>query len=101
MHAMGLACSASFYGYLFCFCTHLIINRTLIIIRVFIKRKILSIEPVLSTHTRIHTEAPAHTSILNTKLNVHSLKRAANGDKMDEDSSTEQKTWQVYSFGKS
>ena len=31
---------------------------------------------------------------------THNLKRAANRDWADEDSSTEQKTWPVYSFGK-
>ena len=70
---MGLACSAFFYGYLFCFCTHLIINRTLIliIIKMFLKRKILSIEPILSAHTRIHTKAPAHTSILTLQSYIY------------------------------
>ena len=56
----------------------------------------MSIETILSTYTRehmhTHTEARTHThthtSIPTTKLN---------GD-LDEDSSTEQKTWQVYSF---
>ena len=53
----------------------------LIIIKVFVKRKILSIEIILSTYTRMHvrararahthththTQAPAHTSILSTQ----------------------------------
>ena len=38
----------------------------LIIIKVFLKRKILPLETLLSAYTRTHTqtEAPAHTSIL-------------------------------------
>ena len=54
-----------------------------------------------ATHMRTHTppphtptEATARTNIL---TNLHSLKRAVSRDliEMDEDSSTEQKTWQV------
>ena len=40
----------------------------IIIIKVFLKHKILSLETILSmcarTHTHTHTEAPTHTSIL-------------------------------------
>ena len=54
----------------------------IIIIKVFVKRKILSIGTILSTHTR----APAHTSILTIQSLIYS--------------SIEQKTWQGYSFGK-
>ena len=36
----------------------------IIIIEVFVKRKILSTETTLRAYTRRHTEAPAHTSIL-------------------------------------
>ena len=55
-----------------------------IIIKVLIKRKILSAEAILSTytHTHIHTQVPAHMSILTVlKLNFHTTeKRAANRD---------------------
>ena len=61
----------------------------IIIIQVFIKRKILSVHT--HTHTREHTDY--------TKLALHDLKRAANSE-TDEDSSTKWKTWQVYSLGK-
>ena len=63
-------------------------NKQLIIIEVIIKRKILSIETFVHTrararahtHTHTHTQAPAHTSTLtiDTKLNLHNLKQAAN-----------------------
>ena len=47
---------------------------------------------------RIHTRTHEHSDY--TKLKLHSLKRAANGLEMAEDSSTaEQKIWQVYRFG--
>ena len=36
----------------------------IIIIKIFVKRKILSTETILSAYTRNNTEAPAHTSIL-------------------------------------
>ena len=62
------------------------------ITEVFIKHKILSVEIILNTHS----QAPQHTSI----LAIQSLKWAANRDETDEDSSTEWKAWQVYSFGK-
>ena len=38
--------------------------RGIIIIKIFVKRKILSTETILSAYTRNNTEAPAHTSIL-------------------------------------
>ena len=47
----------------------------------------------------MHTYTHTHKHIDYTKLNLHSLKRAANRLEMDWDSSTEQKTWQVYSLG--
>ena len=62
------------------------------ITEVFIKHKILSVEIILNTHS----QAPQHTSI----LAIQRLKWAANRDETDEDSSTEWKAWQVYSFGK-
>ena len=36
----------------------------IIIIKVFIKRKILSVDAILNAYTHTHTLAPAHTSIL-------------------------------------
>ena len=50
----------------------------IIIIKIFVKCKIMSTETILSvhtpTHTCVHTQAPAHTSILTAqKLNLHSL----------------------------
>ena len=42
---------------------------------------------------RTHTQALAHTSILTIQSIIYRLE-------MDEDGSTEQKAWQVYSFGK-
>ena len=50
------------------------------------------------THTHTHTHTHEHTDY--TKLNWHNLKRAANRLEMDDDSSTERKTWRVDSFGK-
>ena len=52
-------------------------EKVIVIIEVCIKSKILSVETNLSEY--MHTQAPAHTSILTTQ-NV--------------------KTWQVYCFGK-
>ena len=58
------------------------------------------------THTHIHTHARTHTNTQAlthahsdyTGIYLHTLKQAEN--RMDEDSSTERKTWQVHSFGK-
>ena len=66
------------------------------IIKVFIKCKILSIQTIPSTHT--HTQAAANY----TKLNLYTIwnrqqTKTSDGHKV---SSTEWKTWQVYSFGK-
>ena len=78
----------------------------IIIIKVSIKRKLLSVETIRSayTHVRMHTHSHTGTRIHEhsqyTKLNLHSLKRAANRLEMEEDSSTKQKTWQVCRFGK-
>ena len=55
-----------------------------IIINIFLKRKLLSLETILSAHShaRAHARTHAHTHTHKhsgyTKLNVHSLKRAAN-----------------------
>ena len=56
----------------------------IIIIKVFVVRKILSTETILSAYT--HTQPPAHTII----LTVQSLKRRANRD-LDEERRMEQK----------
>ena len=50
------------------------------------------------THTHTHTHTHKHSDY--TKLNLHSLKRAANRDLRWMNSSTERKTWQVYSLEK-
>ena len=47
------------------------------------------------THTHTHTGTHTHEHSDYTKLNLHSLKQAAYRLEMDEDSSTEQKTWHV------
>ena len=69
----------------------------------------MSTETILSaytrgTHTHTHTDRGTRTHEHSdyTKLTLHSLKRTANSDftAMDEDSSTDQKTWQIYSFGR-
>ena len=61
---------------------------TKMIIEVFMKHKILSVETTLNTPTHQHTGY--------TKLKMGSKQRL----ERDEDSSTEWKAWQVYSFGK-
>ena len=76
------------------------------IINIFVKRKILFIaldyskcihmHPPPHTHTQ-HRGTPTHKHSNYIKLNLHSSKQWL---EMDEDSSMEQKTWQVYSFGK-
>ena len=63
----------------------------------------MSIETVLSTyaHTHTHTGTCTHEHSDYTKLNLHSIKMVSKLRlEMDEDSSAEQKTWHVYSFGK-
>ena len=100
----------------------------IIIIKVFVKYKILSIETVVSactcmrehkhththTHTRTHTHTHTHTHTRTRtrthththkhsdykKVTLHSLKWAANRDLMDKKSRMKQKTCQVYNFGK-
>ena len=66
----------------------------IIIIKVFVKHKILSLGTILSAHTHTHTHRGTRTHKHSdyTKLNIKSLKRAANRFEMDEDGSTEQKT---------
>ena len=85
----------------------------ILIIKVFLKRKILSIETILTarasththTHTHTHTDTHTHRGTRThkhsdcTKLNIHSLKRAANAPETW-NRCTEQKTWHVYNFGK-
>ena len=55
---------------------------TIIIIKVFLKCKLLSLETILSAHTHTHTHTHkgthTHKHSDNTKLNIHSLKWAAN-----------------------
>ena len=64
--------------------------------------KILSIETIESAHTRTRTQRHPHTRVFRlykakfTQLKTGSKRRL----QLDEDSSTEQKTWQPYSFGK-
>ena len=57
----------------------------------------------IHTNTHMHTHPGTHTHEHSdyTKLNLHILKMGSKQRlELDEDSSTEQKTWQVYSFGK-
>ena len=65
----------------------------IIIIKVFVKHKILSLETILRVrkHTHKHRGTCTHKHSDYTKLNIHSLKQAAERFVMDEDSSTEQK----------
>ena len=74
----------------------------LVIIKAFIKHKIVSIETVRNaytyTHTHIHTRAPAHTSILTIQNLIYAQLKTGSKQRLEthEDSSTEWKTWQVY-----
>ena len=49
----------------------------------------------------MHTEAPAHTSILTIPNLSYTQLKTGNKQRLetDEDSSTERRTWQVYNFG--
>ena len=60
----------------------------------------MSVESVLSTQTHTHTHL--YRSILTMKNLIYTQFKMGSKQslEMDEDSSTEQKTWQVYSFGK-
>ena len=78
-----------------------------IINKVFLQHKILSLETILSAsappppppHT--HTGTRTHNHSGYTNLNIHSSKRAANArETWNGYRRTEQKTWQVYKFGK-
>ena len=86
----------------------------IIIIKVFLKRKILSLETYsMCAHTHTHTHPHTHTHTLTQRhpytqafwLYKAKCTQFKNGQQtpgrlgMDEDS-TEQKTWQVYNFGK-
>ena len=53
-------------------------------------------------HMHTHTEAPAHKHSDHTKLKytTQNEQQMPGRPGMDEDSSTEQKTWHVYSLGK-
>ena len=73
-----------------------IIIITIIIIKVFLKRKILSLETILSARARTHT----HTH-RGTRTHKHSdYKSSKRPGDLEWIRRTEQKTWQVYSFGK-
>ena len=99
------------------------ILRLIITIKVFVKRKMLSIETILSTHThararahththththtrpraraRTHTHTRTHEHSDYSKLNLHQLKTGSKHRlQTDEDSSMEQKTWQYRVWGK-
>ena len=54
---------------------------------------------MIHAHTYTGTYTHNHTDYIKLKI-LHNLKLAANRLEMDEDSSMEQKTWQVISFGK-
>ena len=86
-----------------------------IIIKVFIKHKILSIETILSaymhmithrnrhrhTHTHTHTHTQTHECTGYTKLHLHTTSEDKKQRlEAEEDSSAERKTLQVYVFGK-
>ena len=81
----------------------------LLLLNVFAKRKILSIETILAhTHVRTHARTHARTHTQHTRAfysdDEAKFTQLKTGSKqrleMDEDSRTEQKTWQVYSFWK-
>ena len=70
---------------------------TIIIIKVFVKRKIVSLETILSAYARAHTHPYTQAfQLYKVKFTTDSKRRL----EMDEDSSTDQKTWQVYNFVK-
>ena len=54
------------------------------------------------TYTHRHTQAPAHTSVVTIQNLIYAQLKTGSKQRLetDEDSSTEQKAWQVYSFGK-
>ena len=69
----------------------------------------MSLETILSTHTHMHTHTHTHTHRGTsthkhsdyTKLNIHSLKQEENTrETWNESRCMEQKTRQVYNFGK-
>ena len=81
------------------------IEITVIIMKVFLKRKVLSLQTILRAracaHTRTHTLTHTHKHSEYAKLNIRSWKRAANARKTWNGwRRTEQKTCQVYNFGK-
>ena len=57
---------------------HILID--IIIINVFIKYKILSVETVLRAYTYTHRDTHTYKHTDYTKLNLHNLKQAANQD---------------------
>ena len=74
--------------------------------KVFIKSKIFSTEAILSaymhthTHTHTYTYRHLHTGIPTIQNLIYTQLKMARKQRLEtnEDSSTEQKTWQVYSF---
>ena len=77
-----------------------IINRSISEVKNLVRRD-LSKHTQTHTHTHTHWGTSIHKHSDYTKLNIHSLKRAANArETWNEQRSTEQKTWQVYNFGK-
>ena len=76
------------------------------VIKVFLKRKILSLETILSAYTCTHTHRQRHPHTQAFSPYKAKIDTAQSGQQtpgrpgMDEDSSTKQKTWQVYNLGK-
>ena len=67
-----------------------------VINKVCISCQILSVEAILSLCMQMHARVLATRSLIYTQLKMGSQQRL----EADEDSTTEQKTWRVYSFGK-
>ena len=81
----------------------------LLLIKVFLKRRILFLETILSAYTCTHTHTHRDRGTRTHKHSDHTKLKtdpAQNGQQtpwrpgMVEDISTKQKTWQVYNFGK-
>ena len=68
----------------------------------FTKHEILSVETVLSACMHTHALATAHMSIVTIQNLIYTQLKTGSKQRleMNEDSSTQRKTWQVYSFGK-
>ena len=75
-----------------------LINNVMVkIIIIFMNHRILSVETILSTHThaRTHTHEPSCITTIQSYIYAQLKKQQTN-----ENSSTERKIWQAYSFGK-